>query len=150
MREGAIRQLGPSDAFRNQFRAGRDLPQCELAVIACGLQHIERVRKANSDAREAKLRRWTTVVIPILSLLVALASIGATIYMKDRTLQTQRVSSISQVTIRLKQENYASVMSSVLNAYNAAIDFRYIWHGHIHRRNREEHLRCGTISGRET
>jgi hypothetical protein len=121
LREEAVAQLGPSDVFRNQFRAGRDSPRCDLQVIDWGLQHIERLRKADSDAREEKVRRWTTIVIPALSLLIALLSIGATTYMQYETLQTQSVNSIYQVTIQPKQANYASLMSSLFSAFEAAI-----------------------------
>ena len=121
LREEVIAELGPRDVFRNQFRAGRDAPRCGLQVIDWGLQHIERLRKANSDAREEKVRRWTTIVIPVLSLLVAFLSVGATMYMQYQNLQTQSANSMYQITIQPKQANYASLMSSLFGAYEAAI-----------------------------
>jgi hypothetical protein len=107
--------------FEINFELGEIHRDATCRVIDWGLQHIERLRKADSDAREEKVRRWTTIVIPALSLLIALLSIGATTYMQYETLQTQSVNSIYQVTIQPKQANYASLMSSLFSAFEAAI-----------------------------
>ena len=40
------------DVFRSQFRTEKDALPSSLEVLSWGLQHIERLRKANLEARE--------------------------------------------------------------------------------------------------
>lgn len=49
-RQSTISSLTTNDVFRSQFRAERDAPQSEIEIITWGLEHIDRLRKANIEA----------------------------------------------------------------------------------------------------
>lgn len=70
-----IDSLGPQDGFRSQFRAELDAPRSEVAVIEWGLNHIERLRKARSEAREATAKSWQLWLVFVTSILGILATI---------------------------------------------------------------------------
>jgi hypothetical protein len=54
----AIDALSADDIFRSQFRAERDAPRSPVEMIDWGLQHIDRLRKANLESREATAKSW--------------------------------------------------------------------------------------------
>ena len=54
----AIEELIRDDVFRSQFRTEKDAPPSTLEIIDWGLQYIERLRKANLEAREEMIKRW--------------------------------------------------------------------------------------------
>lgn len=64
----AIEELSTDDVFRSQFRAGKNAPASPLATIDWGLQHIERLRKANLEAREEVIKRWQLWSVILLSI----------------------------------------------------------------------------------
>jgi hypothetical protein len=72
-----IDSLGPKDGFRPQFRAGRDAKRSEVPVIEWGLNHIERLRKARTEAREATAKSWQLWLVFATSLLGVVATICA-------------------------------------------------------------------------
>ena len=63
----AIKVLSVDDVFRSQFRPEKDAPPSTLEVLSWGLQHIERLRKANLEAREEMIKRWQLWSVIILS-----------------------------------------------------------------------------------
>lgn len=63
----AIKVLSVDDVFRSQFRTEKDAPPSTLEVLSWGLQHIERLRKANLEAREEMIKRWQLWSVIILS-----------------------------------------------------------------------------------
>ncbi|WP_339376162.1 hypothetical protein [Calothrix sp. NIES-2098] len=65
----AIEALSGDDVFRSQFRTGKDARPSTLEIIDWGLQHIERLRKANLEAREEVIKRWQLWSVILLSLI---------------------------------------------------------------------------------
>jgi hypothetical protein len=65
----AIEALWTDDVFRSQFRAGKDAEPSSLEIIDWGLQHIERLRKANLEAREEVIKRWQFWSVILLSII---------------------------------------------------------------------------------
>jgi hypothetical protein len=56
-RAALITALKTEDGFRSQFRAESAAPKSEVAIIEWG-NHIEGLRKARSEAREATAKSW--------------------------------------------------------------------------------------------
>src|SRR4051812_27274529 len=88
--ERAIDGIMKDDVFRNQFRIEAEAPKCELQIIDWGLNHIERLRKSAAEEKEARSRRWGTVIIPLASLLIAGLSIFGSAAVQWKSLQEQR------------------------------------------------------------
>jgi hypothetical protein len=76
----AIKKLSVADVFRSQFRTEKDAPPSTLEVLSWGLQHIERLRKANLEAREEMTKRWQLWSVIILSVV----NIAVTLHKKQR------------------------------------------------------------------
>jgi len=74
-RNKAIENLTTDDVFRSQFRAGKDSPQSPIEIINWGLEHIDRLRKANVNAKEQSAKRWEIWLLFIVSII----NIGVTI-----------------------------------------------------------------------
>lgn len=71
----AIKALSVDDVFRSQFRTDKDDPPSTLEILDWGLQHIERLRKANLEAREEVIKRWqlwSVIILSIVNILVTL------------------------------------------------------------------------------
>jgi hypothetical protein len=77
LQQDMINALGPEDGFRSQFRTDDDAKRSEVAVIEWGLNHIERLRKARSEAREATAKSWQVMMVFATSLLGVVATICA-------------------------------------------------------------------------
>jgi hypothetical protein len=77
-----IDALKPEDGFRSQFRAELNAPKSAVTVIEWGLTHIERLRKARSEAREATAKSWQMWLVLAASLLGVVATIVAAILKK--------------------------------------------------------------------
>jgi hypothetical protein len=75
-RNEAIDDISTEKIFRNQFRIEFNAPKSEIAIIDWGLKHIEILRKAGAEKREARHRFLATIVVPVISLiLVTLVSL---------------------------------------------------------------------------
>lgn len=120
-RAAVIDALGPTDVFRNQFRAAEGAGKCELEVIKWGLEHIERLRKATAEAREEKTKKWATIVIPLGSMLVALVSIITGAVIAYQTTAAQTSTKYYEITLKPKQESYSSLLAHTFRSYEAAI-----------------------------
>ncbi len=71
----AINALSVDDVFRSQFRTEKDAPPSTLEVLGWGLQHIERLRKANLEAREEVIKRWqlwSVIILSVVNIVVTL------------------------------------------------------------------------------
>jgi len=77
-----IEAMKQEDGVRSQFRAERDAPKSEVAVIEWGLGHIERVRKARSEVREATAKSWQMWLVFVTSFLGVIATIVAALLKK--------------------------------------------------------------------
>jgi hypothetical protein len=104
----AIDDLSTNDVFRNQFRVEDRAPKCTIETINWGLTHLDLIRKSAATAREEKLKRWGTVIIPISALAVALMAQAA----QWKTSNDQRDLKFYEVSFKPKQENYTAFMSS--------------------------------------
>ncbi len=76
----AIEELSVDDVFRSQFRirtegTEEDVPPSTLEIIDWGLQHIERLRKANLEAREEVIKRWQLWSVILLSVINIVATL---------------------------------------------------------------------------
>lgn len=75
-RTSIIDSLATSDIFRSQFRTEADSPRSSLEVIDWGLQHIDRLRKARTEARTARntnLQLWSVIILGILNIVATVA-----------------------------------------------------------------------------
>ena len=70
-----IDAISSSDGFRSQFRAELAAPKSEMAVIDWGLSHIERLRKAHTEAREATAKSWHMWLVFAIGVLGVAATI---------------------------------------------------------------------------
>jgi hypothetical protein len=52
----AIQALAVHDVFRSQFRAERGAPKSDIETIKLGLEHLDRLRKGELEARDANLK----------------------------------------------------------------------------------------------
>lgn len=70
-----IKALSVDDVFRSQFRTEKDAPPSTLEVLGWGLQHIERLRKANLEVREEVIKRWqlwSVIILSVVNIVVKL------------------------------------------------------------------------------
>jgi hypothetical protein len=89
-REDTIKDLTTDDFFRSQFRTRPEADRSPTEIIEWGLQHIERLRKSRMERREERQRRWSTLVIPAVTALVAFGTLIGTVYFQQQTLRDQR------------------------------------------------------------
>jgi hypothetical protein len=82
LRNRLIDTLQPSDGFRSQFRAETNAPRSEVVVIEWGLGHVERLRKAHYEARDATAKSWQIWLVFAASLLGVAATIIAALLKK--------------------------------------------------------------------
>jgi hypothetical protein len=115
----AIDQLTRDDVFRNQFRVGDGAGKCDIEVIDWGLQHIERLRKAAAEEREARSRKWTSIIIPLASLFVAAVSVVGTVWVQWHSTNEQQAAKHYEVEFAPKQRAYSSFMVAFDSAVTA-------------------------------
>jgi hypothetical protein len=72
-----IDSLTRDDGFRSQFRTDPNAPRTDVAVIEWGLSHIERLRKAEAEAREATAKSWQMWLVFAVGVLGIIATIFA-------------------------------------------------------------------------
>jgi hypothetical protein len=53
-----IDSITMDDVFRSQFRTEDNAPRSPVEVMDWGLQHIDRLRKANLESRDEKIKNW--------------------------------------------------------------------------------------------
>ena len=110
--KSAIDGLSPKDVFRNQFRVEDGAPKCSIEIINWGLSHLDLMAKRAATAREEKLKRIGTVILPIGAILVSLLVALAAQWMQWKTSNDQRALKFYEVNFKPKQENYAAFMSA--------------------------------------
>lgn len=118
--KATIETLTSDHVFRSQFRVEREAPKSPVETIDWGLQHIDRLRKASTEAREQKVKRWTNILIPLFSVLIALTALISNAYIQIRINRTQADLKGYEVTFKTKQEGYSSLMSYVLASFESA------------------------------
>lgn len=126
-RLATINALQPDDLFRNQFRAEANAPPADLEIIKWGLDHIERLRSAQAQLREEKIKKWTSMRIPLLSVVVGLAAVLTGAFLQWASISTQRATQAQtlevqrqlkyyEVELKPKLEGYSSLMTSMNEA----------------------------------
>jgi hypothetical protein len=65
----AIEALGSNDIFRSQFRAHTNAERSPIEIIKWGLEHLDRLRKAKAEAKDANAKRWQMWLVFWISLL---------------------------------------------------------------------------------
>lgn len=108
-----INSLTRDDVFRNQFRVEDEAGKCDLQIIEWGLQHIDRLRKAAAEEKEAGSRWWTSFIIPLVSLGVAIVSVIGTVSVQWFSIREQAASKRYEVDFRPKQQAYSSFMLAI-------------------------------------
>ena len=116
----AIDALTRDDIFRNQFRVQSGAARCDITIIDWGLQHIDRLRKAGAEERDARSRKWNQIIIPVASLLVALASVIGTGLLQWRSASQQEATKLYEIEFTPKQRGYSSFMHEMMLAAFAA------------------------------
>lgn len=117
-RRAAIEGLRPEDLFRNQFRTEANAPRADLEVIRWGLEHVESLRSVQVELREARIKKWTSMGIPVLSIIVALTAVVSGAFLQWANIQTQRT--MQQQT--LEAQRYQVESSPKLQAYSSLTD----------------------------
>jgi hypothetical protein len=115
-----IEGLTSEHVFRSQSRAERDAPKSRVEIIDWGLQHIDRLRKASVEARDQRLRQRTNFLIPLFSVLIALAAVMSGAYIQIANNNSQAQLKRYEVTFKTKQELYGSLMRKLSDTFFSA------------------------------
>lgn len=70
-----IESLVSDDVFRSQFRAESSAERSPVEIIDWGLQHIERLRRANLEAREQSAKSWQIWLVFAVGIINIVATI---------------------------------------------------------------------------
>ena len=115
-----IKSLKSIDCFRCQFRTENRAPKAPLEIIDWGLKHIDRLRKAEFETSDFKIRKITNIWIPLVSLIVALSSVLGSVYMQQNTQKTQIEMKKYEISFKPKQLNYSAFISNLFYAFESA------------------------------
>ena len=119
-RKKKIESITTEDVFRNQFRWQNNAPAAPIEIIEWGLQHIDRLRKANIESKEKRLKKISNIWIPLISMVVALFAIVSSAYMQGKSLDQQTDLKKYEVSFIPKHQNYSFFMSSLIRAWDSA------------------------------
>lgn len=75
-KEREINKLTTNDVFRSQFRTEKNAERSPIDIIDWGLQHIERLRKAEME----KSVKWFVIVVGILNFVATIVAACVTAY----------------------------------------------------------------------
>jgi hypothetical protein len=120
-RDKTIDDLTENDVFRNQFRTQDGAPKCDIELMDWGLTHIDRLRKSRAEERDTSIRKWGTIVIPALSILLALIALSASTWVGWSSIREQTAMKRYEVSFKPKQEAYSKFMSAMTAAGLAAL-----------------------------
>lgn len=115
-----INSLKVEDVFRSQFRPEQDSPCSDIQIIDWGLQHIDRLRKAVLETNNERIRKYSSIYIPILSLLVTLITIVFSLYVQNTSNRNQTILKQYEVELKPKQESYLTIMQSFMESLKYA------------------------------
>ena len=111
-----INAMTRADFFRNIFRTEADAPRPPLEVLEWGLDYIDRLR----NARQEGVRKWTTVILPTISTVVACLTLLVGFWTQRQLMHTQAVLKRYEVTARPMYDGYVAMMSAMSKLYDAA------------------------------
>lgn len=57
-KKAAIEAITPNEVFRSQFRAHSNAERSPIEIIKWGLEHLDRLRKAKAEAKDASAKKW--------------------------------------------------------------------------------------------
>ncbi len=57
-RNAAIDAITPNETFRSQFRTHSNAERSPIEIIKWGLEHVDRLRKAWTEEKDASVKRW--------------------------------------------------------------------------------------------
>jgi hypothetical protein len=80
-RANVIASLSSADGFRSQFRAGTRAEKSDINILDWGLQHIERLRKAQLDINQKSAKSWQMWLVFVVSFLNILVTLALGIYL---------------------------------------------------------------------
>jgi hypothetical protein len=109
-REAAIDNLTRNDVFRNQFRTEYTVdraPKCSLEIMDWGLQHIDRLRKADVETRQEWWQKFSQI-ITAGSLIIALSAV----VVSWDSVRQQSALKQYEVTLKPKQTAYSDFMAA--------------------------------------
>lgn len=110
-----IDALTSDDVFRNQFRVEDKAKKSDLEIIEWGLQHVERLRKADTEHRQESKARWS-LIMSSASVIIALGTLLATTIFQARSISTQMEMKVYETEFKPKQEGYYAFVAAVANA----------------------------------
>lgn len=135
-RKKEVRSLSVDDVFRNQFRTEENVEKASLEVLNWGLGHIDRSRKARTEAHEERVKRWSNIRLPLLSTLVALVAVMSSCFSQYQNVKIQQQNiafqeastkeqeKLKAYEIELKplQESYAALVNALEESKRAVIE----------------------------
>jgi hypothetical protein len=116
----AIDALTRDDVFRSQFRVEDGAPKSDIEIIDWGLQHIDRLRKAAADEKEVRSRKWNLIIIPTVSLIIALASVIVSGLTQWHSANQQEETKRYEIEFAPKQRGFSSFMNDMMLAATSA------------------------------
>lgn len=119
-RNETIQSLTIEDVFRSQFRPEQDSPRSDIEIIDWGLQHIDRLRKAVLETNNERIRKYSSIYIPILSLLITLITVVFSLYVQNTSNKNQTILKQYEVELKPKQESYLTIMQSFMESLKYA------------------------------
>lgn len=119
-RKKKIKSIESTDCFRCQFRIENRAPKAPLEIIEWGLKHIDRLRNAEIETSDFKIKMITNIWLPIVSLIVALSSVLSSVYMQHRTQESQIELKKYEISFSPKQLNYSAFISNLFYAFESA------------------------------
>lgn len=75
-RSAAIEKLNTDDVFRSQFRAHANAERSPIEIIKWGLEHLDRLRRAKAEAKDATAKRWQMWLVFWVSIAGVLSQFG--------------------------------------------------------------------------
>jgi hypothetical protein len=122
-RRKAIESIRTDDVFKSQFRSPKSSLKSgpsPIEVIDWGLEHLERLRRAEEERKESQWKWFKEGLIPILSVIVALGTVIITFYFQYQNIQAQKEMKEYEVSFKPKQETYTSFVKAASAAFEYA------------------------------
>ena len=120
-RDAAIEAIGSQHVFRSQFRVKRNAEKSPIELIEWGLQHIERLRKADLESQESRWKWLKEGVIPVLSVITAIVAIVASSYIQYLSIKSQEEVKNHELNSQERLKKYEVSFSNRSNGYSAVI-----------------------------
>ena len=119
-RKEKIDSLTITDVFRSQFRPDANSVRSEIEIINWGLEHIDRLRKAELESNQERTRIFTSILLPLLPTIIAVIALVNSYNIQKMSNENQNFLKHYEVELKPKQEGYADIMKSVsLSFYSA-------------------------------